>query len=42
MLSIVNPQSLAGPDVVTLKIVPVLYVLDRGVVLDGYAAKSLT
>ena len=35
LLTVIYPQSLAGPDIVTLKIVPVLDVLDRGVVLDG-------
>ena len=42
LLTVIYSQGLAGPDIVTLKIVPVLDVLDRCVILQGYMSQSLT
>ena len=36
LLTVIYSQSLAGPDVVTLQVVPVLYVLDRCVIFYSY------
>lgn len=38
LLTVIYSQSLAGPDIVTLQVVPILDVLDRCVILKGYVS----